>query len=284
MSIEEIVMREEMFSPKPLDFPFEETEARLKAVGIEMPEFRTFDEPDPTSFLKYSEEDKVFYSDESLVESENPYDIYKDLKKKGFDVIVHQSALDTGQIGGREGMWSVKSEREGFVIAMIGPVDTRSLDFAHYYTWLQEARYWIENKDDFLAAYHFLAGHPAFWKRPRPDDYPNEWSTDGGVSTIWSYPQRRENGSICMMMETGSMMPPMRNHRYHDLRLDTYEDTYELGIIATAKKVHKFFDLDGSERPDVEYKKSKLELELEERMAESTAAWESAEIDKTEEV
>lgn len=280
MSIEEIIMREEMFSPKPLDFPFEESEARLKAVGIEMPEFRTFDEPDPTSFLKYAEDDKVFYSDETNFESEKPYEVYRKLKELGFDVIVHQSALDSGQIGGRDGMWSVESERKGFVTAMFGPVDTRALDFAHYYGWLKEVRNWIENQDDFMSAYFFLQGHPAFWKRPRPEEYPNEWSTDEGVSTIWSFPTRRDDGSICMMMETGSMVPPERKNRYHDLRLDTYEDTYEKGIIATAKVVHKFFDLDGSERPDVDYEKSKLELILEERMAEMNKA---LEVDKAEE-
>lgn len=268
MSIEEIIMREDLFLPKALDFPFEESEARLKAVGIEMPEFRTFDEPDPTSYLKYAEEDKVFYSDETNFESEKPYDIYRKLHELGFDVIVHQSALDSGEIGGSDGMWTTKSEREGFVTAMIGPVDTRGLDFAHFYHWLKEARHWIENPDDFTAAYGFLEGHPAFWKRSRPEKFPNQWTTDDGVSTIWSSPTRREDGSIVMMMETGSMVPPYREWRYHDLRLDTYENTYELGIIATAKKVHKFFNLDGSERPDVEYKKSELEVILEERMAE----------------
>jgi hypothetical protein len=273
-------MREEMFSPKPLDFPFEETEARLKAVGIEMPEFRTFDEVDPTSFLKYSEEDKVFYSDETTLESEKPYDIYKELKENGFDVIVHQSALDSGQIGGREGMWSVESERKGFRTTMIGPVDTRALDFAHFYQWLKEAREWIENQDDFMAAYGFLQGHPAFWKRSRPEEYPNQWSTDEGVSTIWSYPSYRKDGSIVMMMETGSMVSPERSRRYHDLRLDTYEDTYEKGIIATAKKVHKFFELDGSERSDVDYQKSELEITLDKRLAEMN---EALELDKAEE-
>lgn len=280
MSIEDIIMREEMFSPKPLDFPFGETEARLKAVGIEMPEFRTFDPVDPTSFLKYSEEDRVFYSDETTLESETPYEIYQDLRKKGFDVEVHQSALDSGQIGGIEGMWSVASDRSGFRTAMIGPVDTRGLDYAHFYQWLKEARHWIENQDDFMAAYGFLTGHPAFWKCPRPEEYPNQWSTDEGVSTIWSYPSYRKDGSIVMMMETGSMVPPERKHRYHDLRLDTYEDTYELGIIATAKLVHKFNDLDGSSRPDVDYEKSELELVLEERLGEMNKA---LEVDKAEE-
>jgi hypothetical protein len=280
MSIEEIIMREDMFLPKALDFPFGESEARLRAVGIEMPEFRTFDEDDPTSYLKYSEEDKVFYSDETDLESEKPYGIYRDLKAKGFDVIVHQSALDSGQIDGVDGMWSVASERKGFRTAMIGPVDTRGLDFAHFYHWLKEARHWIENPDDFMAAYGFLEGHPAFWKRPRPETHPNEWTTDDGVSTIWSSPTRREDGSIVMMMETGSMVPPERKHRYHDLRLDTYEDTYEKGIIATAKLVHKFNDLDGSERPDVDYEKSELEVILEERMAEVDKA---LAVDKAEE-
>jgi hypothetical protein len=76
------------------------------------------------------------------------------------------------------------------------------------------------------------------------------------------------------------MVPPERKHRYHDLRLDTYEDTYEKGIIATAKLVHKFNDLDGSERPDVDYEKSELEVILEERMAEVDKA---LAVDKAEE-
>lgn len=283
MSIEEIIMREDMFSPKPLDFPFGETEARLKAVGIEMPEFRTFDPVDPVAFVHFSVDSRMFYSGDSDIKSEYAYDIYQDLRKKGFDVDMHQSALDSGLIedslGG--GMWSVKSKREGFHTVMIGPVDHHGLDFAHYYQWLKEARHWIENQDDFMAAYGFLSGHPAFWKRSRPEEYPNQWSTDEGVSTIWSYPQRRKDGSIVMMMETGSMVAPERRTRYHDLRLDTYEDTYERGIVATAKKVHQFFELDGSERPDVDYEKSELELVLEERLGEMNKA---LAVDNTEEV
>jgi len=280
MSIEEIIMREEMFSPKPLDFPFGESESRLKAVGISMPEFRTFDPVDPVAFLKFSVDSRMFYSDHTVLQSEKPYDIYQDLKEKGFDVEVHQSALDSGQIGGIEGMWSVESEHKGFHTVMIGPVDTRALDFAHFYQWLKEARAWIENQDDFMAAYGFLEGHPAFWKRSRPEEYPNQWSTDEGVSTIWSSPSYRKDGSIVMMMETGSMVAPERTRRYHDLRLDTYEDTYEKGIVATAKKVHKFFDLDGSARPDVDYQKSELELILEERLGEMNKA---LEVDKADE-
>lgn len=272
MSIEEIIMREDMFAAKELDFPFEETEERLKAVGISMPEFRTFDPVDPVARIRYSEHNNLFYSNHSDIQSLKPYDVYQDLKEKGFDVEIHQSALDSGQIGGIDGMWSVESEHKGYRIAMIGPVDTRALDFAHFYQWLKEARHWIENQDDFMSAYGFLTGHPAFWKCPRPETHPNEWSTDEGVSTIWSYPSYRKDGSIVMMMETGSMVPPARKHRYHDLRLDTYEGTYELGIIATAKKVHQFFDLDGSERPDVDYEKSELELILDERLAKMDEA------------
>lgn len=121
MSIEEIIMREEMFAPNLLDFPFGETEERLAAVGISMPEFRTFDPADPVASIKFSVDSRMFYSDDTDLQSEKPYDIYQDLKSKGFDVEVHQSALDSGQIGGIDGMWSVESERKGFRTAMIGP-------------------------------------------------------------------------------------------------------------------------------------------------------------------
>jgi hypothetical protein len=48
--------------------------------------------------------------------------------------------------------------------------------------------------------------------------------------------------------------------------LDIYAQTFEEAVVLLAQKVDKFFDIDGTERPDVEYEKSEIEKTLEERV------------------
>ena len=51
---------------------------------------------------------------------------------------------------------------------------------------------------------------------------------------------------------------------YHDYRLDVWADTFEQAFIELAAMVHKFFDHQGVERPDVPHVKPAWALELQE--------------------
>lgn len=128
---------------------------------------------------------------------------------------------------------------------------------------IEAIRDWRNNKDDFKASYYMLDGHPAFWTRHTPEPM-YDWSNWGNVSEkFWFAPATKG-----MMMECGAHIEPDYTDTYHDLRLDTFGESFEDCIIQTAALVDKFFHEDGTERENVEYEKSELELTLESRMAE----------------
>lgn len=143
------------------------------------------------------------------------------------------------------------------------------------YRWLVETaftsaqgsiKHWRDNKDDFHASYYMLDTHPAFWTRLKvePTTY---WQDSGIVSArFWFAPS-----TSGMMMECGAHIAPDYTDTYHDLRLDTYGKSFEDCIVQTAALVDKFFHEDGTERENVEYEKSELELTLESQMAERKA-------------
>lgn len=133
-----------------------------------------------------------------------------------------------------------------------------------------EVKDYREDPSDFMNAYDFIDRHPAFWTKMTPHDAENktlDWNTAGYASKIWAVPSRLKDGRIGWMMEGGSHVGPEYVSHYHDLRLDVYGDSIEDCYIQLAAKLDKFFDIDGSERENVDYKKSELELVLEERLA-----------------
>lgn len=110
-------------------------------------------------------------------------------------------------------------------------------------------------------AYDMLDTHPAFWTRRTAEPTWN-WENDGHVQGFWFAPS-----GDGWMMEAGGHTEDMTD-KYHDLRLDVYEKTFEDCLLALAHKVDKFFNVDGTEIPNVEYEKSEIELRLEEAIKE----------------
>lgn len=149
--------------------------------------------------------------------------------------------------------------------------DSRILQYRSYLGFLQNALAYLKNPTDFMLAWNFLDHHPFAWYRwnkERPDD----WATEGLISKMWLQPTYDKEGNILFMMEAGAAVEPERTSHYHDPRLDVYAPSFNDAIIEMAALVHKFFHLDGSERENVEYEKSELELTLEERMKEVEAS------------
>lgn len=137
-----------------------------------------------------------------------------------------------------------------------------------YLGWITGNLPWYEESpDDFMASYYFLDGHPCFWlKNERGGVY--DWEIQGFASRLWHHPSFGKDKKVVHMMEAGAHVEGSYNQHYHDLRLDVYADSYENAIIETAALVHKFFNTDGTEREGVEYQKSQLELDLEDRSNE----------------
>lgn len=154
-----------------------------------------------------------------------------------------------------------------------------------YQEFLQAAEGYLANPTDFLRSYRFLDHHPAFWvreDRPRRGQREElnptwDWKTGGHAMALWQCPmalgpqdseEQRAHYPLgySWAMEAGGHVLPGLQHHYHDLRLDVYGTSLEDAHTQLAALVHKFFNLDGTEREGVEYEKSELELTLEARM------------------
>lgn len=118
-------------------------------------------------------------------------------------------------------------------------------DYRKYLESIEEYR---KDPKNFLKAYYFVSGHPAFWTKEVRGDY-IYWEKH---RDFWMRPMKRDNGEVLILMEAGQAVPPLRNEHYHDLELDVYSDTYENAIIEMAALVDNYFHYDGTHK----YKKN----------------------------
>lgn len=235
-------------------------------------------------FVHYPEngeypESAISGSFESIVEA------YESINTRETDPIFDPSLPELKDRHNRSGMISVKSDLgSGFSRVLISSTENDHLNILRYNydQWQNSAPQYLANPDDFLMAYYFLDGHPCFWTRELTSQGehrdPFSWKMSGHAMNLWSMPQlSKENSTgVTFMMEAGSHIAPAYTSKYHDLRLDVYGNSYEDAIIKTAALVHKFFDLEGNERENVEYEKSQLEVELEASLERSNAALDEA--------
>lgn len=240
---------------------YENIETKLNNIGVYFPSFVTFDPVKEKNVISWDGSEFFSPGVEGFWENiENLYEfIENDL---GHDADFDDSIYESGQV--KDGVIGVSIPHKYGYRMLIGPVDTRNIEVFHYYSYLCLARTWLTKQDDFVYAYRFLNEHPVFWSRR--SEVSTQWNTDSGLSSMWVHPTRNDKGETVVMLEHGAAVPDARTMHYHDMRLDIYEPTYEKAIIELAKRVHKFFYLDGEERPDVDYEKSQLEIELEERI------------------
>jgi hypothetical protein len=123
------------------------------------------------------------------------------------------------------------------------------------------AKAYLKNKKDFYSSYQFLAYHPVFWALQ--GDLPGSkilfWETNDGLDKMWHTVYRGKDNKILHLLEHGPYMDneeevegekqsvPARIPS-HDIRLDVVGKTYEEAIIKFAKRVNKFYKLNGEER------------------------------------
>lgn len=136
--------------------------------------------------------------------------------------------------------------------------------------WAESVARFEADPDDVHAAWWYIDGHPVFWQfnQPRPDEYPRNhisrleaegalthMSRDGAMRRGWPeiIPFRDDNG-IAWGYEFGKRTlfevsyPPFSDipvfDVWHDWKLDGWEKTYELAVIAIAKKIHENYGND----------------------------------------
>ena len=143
----------------------------------------------------------------------------------------------------------------------------------------------------FSYSFAWLSSHPAFWIRGagslRPGDagWSREelwsWQTDGYVPEVYVLPRKKARKAV-VWLESGAHVPESEHwdqaaqtryvvegsftERYYDVRLDASARTYEKAIRKLARRVDRYFDVDGAERSGVRHKLTKYEKTLRRRM------------------
>lgn len=174
------------------------------------------------------------------------------------EVIFKGDLSSTGNEPNSEGEYDFVFEENHMLLS--GNLDDEALAKYDYMHYLFTVEHYLKNPDDFRASWAFFTHHPTYWSRHKADS--DQWNKN--YSDFWMDISTYKDGSTCFMFEAGAGVGEERTMHYHDLRLDVYSKTYEDGIIQLAALTHKFFDMHGTEREEVEYEKSELELKLEE--------------------
>ena len=258
---------------------------------VKLPSFYTFDEPTPVYTINIESGKSNSAGPVALItisdSEKNPvgetydnielaYDYVKD-ELQGDVVFTGNLKLATGK--DNNSFISVPSRQHPKHFRLLMSHTDRDAEYiakANYYEFLELTNNYEKNSTNFKTCFYWLDAHPAFWSRTETDV--NRWRTSNN-SHICVDVTLDEAGNTVVMLEYGGAVEPERTHHYHDFRLDTYTSTYEEGIVALAALVHKFFNVDGSERENVEYKKGKFEIELDRIVAEM-AKEDSEEVDE----
>lgn len=224
---------------------------------IDLPTPRTFAEID---FIASPDGDDAYilvHDGEIVYGSSDIYDVYEHAKEYNFEFTA--AAIEAS--GSEETWLGVHLPRDdGMITLMLAINDVERWDMLQ-----NDYHQAVENIETFRAdnnaasAFDMLDTHPAFWTR-RAAEPTWDWQTNGHMQDIWFAPT---GGG--WTMEAGGHTDDFTS-KFHDLRLDVYGNTFNDALIELAQKVDKFFNVDGTEIPDVEYEKSNLELHLDEVM------------------
>lgn len=240
---------------------------------IVLPAFYTFDEPTPVFTINVENTNGLILitvTDETgdpvggtFAELEEAYDFVKnDLNG---DVVF---TGDLKAVTGNENLTWVfipSKDNPEHSRLLLSRTDEDDEYFAKstYYDFLKLSNEYVQNPTDFKTSFNWLNTHPAFWSRTSSTKV--IWDTENNDKI--SVDVFNREGKTVVALETGAAVEPERNHRYHDIRLDTRTNTYEEGIVELAALVHKFYEVNGVERENVEYVKSANELKLDEILA-----------------
>lgn len=227
---------------------FENLKHYMAEAGISYPEKVEFEPQKETIYICYDPYEQLFYLKDQKVNSESLTEIYDDLNKQDVNIQFDESVkmsnwVDQENLDGL--IFTKQGNRPGFNRILIATDQSHSLDYNIYFGFLKGAKSWLADQDNFVKAYYFTKGHPAFWYRPQHEKRPFDWETEYGHHGLSLYVSNEGVG-----IEHGQSVPPTHSHHYHDHYMDVFEPTFELAHIAFAKKVHLHFHLDGTERED----------------------------------
>jgi hypothetical protein len=237
-----------------------------------LPDFYTFDEPTPIYSLDIQGLDEGKFQFVILDANKNQVGVFPTIKAAYYHILkdLKGDVLFTGDVKaftGEEDPVFISSPVDGeedFSEMFIShtDADTIYLAKASYLSWLEVAVEYEKDPGNFALAYHFAKGHPAFWTRQHKDS--NNWITS---RELYTEVYQDENGKVTVGFEDGQAVPPERVMHYHDIRLDSWGATFEEAYIDLANKIYTYFEVDGTERPNVpDYKYAEITKIRDERI------------------
>lgn len=232
---------------------FKDAEKELAKRGVAYPSFVKFSEDNVIRKVLWDPETNTY----SVEHMPDTWSSIKDLhsaldthiQAKRIDVEVDaalESSPEVQRVVGQTVFFENHGEDEAITF---GRVEDRILEINQFYAFLRLAKRWMATPDDVVLAYSFIQYHPAFWYQHVFHTNKTAWISDNGMKPLWISPAYDE-GSLVVMMEIGSAIPPERTKHYREHRLDVWGSSFEDAYIQLAKKVHTFYHLDGSERKD----------------------------------
>ena len=159
-------------------------------------------------------------------------------------------------------------EDDGLMVFGWNYDDALDMIKSDYYNFVTEIDpEWRADKNNWGKAYVWLDNHPAFWLKNEGSLL--SWSTSNCNSGISAYVYVKDNENTIVSMEHGQHVPKEYTMHYHDYRLDVEAKDFSSAYIKLAKKVDKFFNIDGTEKKKVKYVKSPIEKQLEKTISNS---------------
>lgn len=116
-----------------------------------------------------------------------------------------------------------------------------------YATFLRKVQDYNENPDSIAKAWAVIVNHPAFWHKVGSKEETRVWACDEGDADLTFSIFSNEDGQARVILESGSYDPTSDyTCRFLDVALTVVENSADEAIIAFAKNVMKFHDLEGN--------------------------------------
>lgn len=227
-----------------------------------LPEWLTAELPEPRPTVTISWSDGQFH----VTGHPNPYptiiEAYDTVKEADTAIIFDKSVNGHGGKLYHHIFFCKAEKGKKSARLLISFTDEKHLDIlqSDYDEWMKRHQRYEKDPKSWVKAYNWLQHHPLFWHRMK-NEKTYHWVTDDGLKSnsvfIW-----KRNGKPEVHMEHGGHVETDYTTFYHDLKLDTRAKNFEKAYIKLAKLVNKFYNPDGTEKPNVPHKKSYLEKEL----------------------
>lgn len=211
-----------------------------------LPRFVTFPEAPTTYFIKVNdEEENPVYIDGRVGTFAVPSEAYDFIN----NTLLGEAAFEVTELtrfgSGTGGMFFQTLDNR--LLISHTQKDSADLLKAEYQQFLKTNESYLADPTNWALAYRWLQTHPAFWHRSSLES--SFWSTDQGLWDKWESVLINDDGEVEVLVEHGPWLDE-RTQSSLDHRLDAWGSSFEECYVKFAAKVHKYYGVDGFERPE----------------------------------